>query len=191
MRYFLLVCIFVSVVFADFFVVNHNKKTLLNSAKNAHINLADFHHMVYVKDLKEMLKIQTDEKDFKLKNLHLRFVSIYPKNEYAVAEKSLDTHLFSVVLPKQKNAKILQLFYKQKWYTLLLDKPIKILHESFASIDMKQKDLDIKRLQEQLKQARVAFPLDDKLKTMQMELNNRAANEFNKTSNHMQQGVIF
>jgi hypothetical protein len=54
---------------------------------------------------------------------------------------------------------------------------LKKLHEKFLKIDVHSKDLDLDKAIKDIKQARKKFPLDDKLKMIDMELENRRANE--------------
>ena len=52
------------------------------------------------------------------------------------------------------------------------------LHEKFLKMDVHSKNLDLDKAIKDIKQARKKFPLDDKLKMIDMELENRKANEY-------------
>ncbi len=56
-------------------------------------------------------------------------------------------------------------------------KPLIAFHEKFAAIDMKSKELDLNKIIFEIKQARKIYPLDDKLKMLDIELEHRRANE--------------
>ena len=187
-----------STLFGDVYIVNGSKKVKMTPLKSAKVDFATFRTIAHIDTLqKDFYAIGTGiEKGSSL--LHFRLASIsFSQKNYALCEDNsqamkdeekycIDFHTYA----KQKNV-MLQLFYKKKWYGLLLGSPIKTLHKLFHKLDIDSPDLNIKEVQKYIKEARRAFPLDDKLKTIEMELNNRAANEFNKTSNHMQQGIIF
>ena len=53
-------------------------------------------------------------------------------------------------------------------------------HEIFLKLDVHSKNLDLDKAIKDIKKARVEYPLDDKLKTIDMELENRYANEIKK-----------
>jgi len=59
---------------------------------------------------------------------------------------------------------------------------LKKLHEKFLKIDVHSKNLDLDKAIKDIKQARKKFPLDDKLKMIDMELENRRANEAYKST---------
>jgi len=51
------------------------------------------------------------------------------------------------------------------------------LHNKFLKIDIDSKNLDINQTLKEIKKARIQYPLDDKLKTIYLELENRYANK--------------
>ncbi len=58
-------------------------------------------------------------------------------------------------------------------------KSLKELQDIFLSIDVNSKELDIDRAIKAIKQARETYPLDDKLKMVDIELEHRRASETN------------
>jgi|GEM_PF-6595219 len=50
-------------------------------------------------------------------------------------------------------------------------------HERFLKLDIHSETLDLDKAIKEIKNAREQYPLDDKLKTIDMELENRYANE--------------
>ena len=191
MKLLFVLAFLLSTLTADFIAQDGYKKVSFKASKNSQLNLADFRRMPYLVLKNSSLKVIVSEKNFDVLNAHFRLVDIYPKKDYSLKAKQIDKNTLELDLQSHKDTKVLQVFYDGVWNTVLLDKPMKILRNTFKNIDPTQKDLDVKQVQTLLKQARKAYPLDDKLKTLEMEINNRAANEFNKTSNHMEQGIIF
>ena len=59
---------------------------------------------------------------------------------------------------------------------------LKELQDVFLSIDVNSKNLDLNRAIKAIKQARKQYPLDDKLKMVDIELEHRRANESNKST---------
>ena len=58
------------------------------------------------------------------------------------------------------------------------------LHSKFLKIDVNSEELDLDKAIKDIKQARKKFPLDDKLKMIDIELEHRRANEsYNSTKN--------
>ncbi len=53
-------------------------------------------------------------------------------------------------------------------------------HEVFLKLDVHSKSLDLEKAIKDIKKARAEYPLDDKLKMVDMELENRYANELKK-----------
>ena len=191
MKILFLLVLFISLANADFFVLQNNHKIKMQASKSSQIKLDSFRKLPKTSSDKNIINIEVSEKNFEFEDAHFRVLDLYPSREYSITAKTDKDKLLKLNVSQFKSAKVLQVFYHGTWNSILLDKPINILHNSFSKIDMKQKDLDVKKVQNLLKQARIAYPLDDKLKTLEMEINNRAANEFNKTSNHMQQGIVF
>ncbi|EHP29098.1 hypothetical protein SMGD1_0571 [Sulfurimonas gotlandica GD1] len=56
-------------------------------------------------------------------------------------------------------------------------KPLEELHKKFSEIKINSDELDLNQTIEAIKQARQAYPLDDKLKTIEIELEHKKANE--------------
>ena len=59
----------------------------------------------------------------------------------------------------------------------MLSKPLKELQEIFLAIDINAKELDLDKAIKAIKLARKKYPLDDKLKMVDIELEHRKANE--------------
>lgn len=61
-------------------------------------------------------------------------------------------------------------------------KPLEKLHKEFSQININSNELNLNKTIEAIKQARKAYPLDDKLKTIEIELEHKKANEASKNS---------
>jgi len=61
--------------------------------------------------------------------------------------------------------------------TLIYADSLKAYHEYFLNLDVHAKSLDLQKEINAIKKARSEFPLDDKLKMVDIELENRLANE--------------
>ncbi len=61
-------------------------------------------------------------------------------------------------------------------------KPLEVLHDKFFSLNIDAKDFDLQKAIKEIKQARKLYPLDDKLKMIDMKLENKRANETYKST---------
>lgn len=59
----------------------------------------------------------------------------------------------------------------------LFSKSLDEYHDIFLKIDVHSKEIDVEKLIQDIRKARAKYPLDDKLKMVDMELENRYANE--------------
>ncbi|WP_321777671.1 hypothetical protein [Sulfurimonas sp.] len=61
-------------------------------------------------------------------------------------------------------------------------KPLKLLQDKFLNLDINAKDFDLKKFIDEIKEARKLYPLDDKLKMIDIKLENKRANESYKST---------
>ncbi|WP_324172583.1 hypothetical protein [Sulfurimonas sp.] len=61
-------------------------------------------------------------------------------------------------------------------------KPLQILHDKFLNLDIDAKGFDLQKAIKEIKQARKLYPLDNKLKMIDMKLENKRANEAYKST---------
>ncbi len=85
---------------------------------------------------------------------------------------------FEVVITKQDN-KITSSSQASK---AIESRSLKELQDVFLSIDVDSKNLNLDRAIKAIKQARKQYPLDDKLKMVEIELEHRRANESNNST---------
>jgi len=57
-----------------------------------------------------------------------------------------------------------------------------ILHEKFGNLDLNSQNLDLEQTIREIKEARKAYPLDDKLKMIDIELEHKRANKSYETT---------
>lgn len=60
--------------------------------------------------------------------------------------------------------------------------PLTVLHSKFENLDLEATGLDLEKNLAELEEARKLYPLDDKLKTMSIELNHKLANQTSQES---------
>jgi len=190
-----IVILLCSWLFGDFFVMQHGKKISFTSLQKIPFDYAVLKELAQIdtKQFQGTLLIQSDT-PVSLNEMHPRLIQLDTTRHAIALKPHRETPLsFSLKLPQKSGEDItLELFYQQKWYVVLLQKPLFLLHQHFEHIKMKNlSDEELQEVLSHLDAARKLYPLDDKLKTLQMELNNKKADRFNKTSNHMQQGIIF
>jgi len=69
------------------------------------------------------------------------------------------------------------LFLTVCFFSFIYADSLKEYHNYFLNLDVHAKHLDLKKEINAIRKARSEFPLDDKLKMVDMELENRLANE--------------
>lgn len=61
-------------------------------------------------------------------------------------------------------------------------KPLEKLHRKFLNLDMNDKHLDLKKAIKEIKDARKIYPLDNKLKMVDIELEHKRTNQSNHST---------
>lgn len=189
MRIFASLALLFSLALADFFVVSGDKKVEMTPLTTGKIDFSSFKDIASIERKNNELNAQGKEIAFNHRHLNFRLATIgltqtnYSITEFSSkAEDASDTYEISFDNYTRDDGVMLQLFYKNRWYAVVLGDPLTILQDMFLSIDIDSEELDLDRAIESIKQARKAFPLDSKLKTVDMELENRRANEVFKSS---------
>lgn len=189
MRIFASLALLFSLALADFFVVSGDKKVEMTPLTTGKIDFSSFKDIASIERKNNELNAQGKEIAFNHRHLNFRLATIgltqtnYSITEFSSkAEDASDTYEISFDNYTRDDGVMLQLFYKNRWYAVVLGDPLTILQDMFLSIDIDSEELDLDRAIESIKQARKAFPLDSKLKTLDMELENRRANEVFKSS---------
>jgi len=194
MKTLLLLTLFYSMIFADFFVVNGNQKVKMSPLKTGKIDFSTFKTIAFIERGNEELHALAQEPEFNHRHLNFRISTIgLTQSNYYLTEWSKPSkekaQSYEVNFDDytREDGVMLQLFYKNRWYAAILGKPLEILHDMFLKLDMESVDLE--KAITAIKQARVAYPLDDKLKMVEIELEHRFADE--KVEKHKQIKVDF
>lgn len=185
---FLLAFLFSS-IFADFYIVNGDKKVKMTSLETGKIDFSTFKNIAYIQRANDKLHAFSEEIAFNHRHLNFRLATIglvqlnYTLTEFSKkAKNNSDSYYIDFDNYTREDGVMLQLFYKNNWYAVVLGNPLHVLQDMFLKIDVHSKELDLIRAIKAIKQARAAFPLDDKLKMVDLELENRKANEAHTSS---------
>ncbi len=184
-------------VFAEFYIVSGEKKVQMTPLKNGTVDFSTFNKIAYIERGNDELHVMGEEIAFNHRHLNFRLVTLgLTQTNYTITEwsekakNSSHTYYINFDNYTRDDGVMLQLFYKNRWYGVLLGKPLDILHNIFLNLDIKSNDLDLEKALKAVKAARRAYPLDDKLKMVEMELDSKKANE--KVSNEKGQlRIIF
>ncbi len=184
-------------VFADFYIVSGEKKVKMTPLKNGTVDFSTFNKIAYIERGNNELHVVGKEVAFNHRHLNFRLVTLGLKQtNYTItqwsekAKNSSDTYYINFDNYTRDDGVMLQLFYKNRWYGVVLGNPLKILHKIFLSIDIKSDTYDLKKALVAIKQARRAYPLDDKLKTVEIELDYKKANQEHSRSSKEQNKQI-
>jgi len=184
MRVLFVLGLLISMLFGDFYIVDGDKKVKMTPLETGKIDFSTFRKIAHIKRSNNELHAFGDEIAFNHRHLNFRLATIglvqtnYTITEWSEkAKESSDSYYINFDNYTREDGVMLQLFYKNRWYAVVLGDPLKILHKLFLGLDIHSKDLDLEKAMKAIKQARAAYPLDDKLKMVEMELDNKRANE--------------
>lgn len=185
-------------LFADFFIVNGSQKVKMTSLDTGVIDFSTFKNIAKIKRDNTELHAYGEEVAFNHRHLNFRLATIaLPQRNYSItewtqkAENASDEYHINFDNYTREDGVMLQLFYKNNWYAVVLGEPLDILHQMFSKIDLSAKELDVSAVMTAIKQARVAFPLDNELKQVEIEIENRYINELKTKQNYKQEMVKF
>ena len=177
MRLLLLATLLFSSIFADFYIVNGDQKVKMSSLVTGKIDFSTFNTISKVHRGNDELHAFGDEIAFNHRHLNFRLATIgliqsnYTITEWSEkAEDSSSEYYINFDDYTREDGVMLQLFYKNNWYVVVLGEPIKILHDIFSA-----KNLDVKKALPAIKQALVAFPNDKLLNRVHKELEEEQA----------------
>lgn len=198
MKYLLLVLLVSVSLFADFYIVNGSQKVKMTPLDTGVIDFSTFNNIAKIQRENSELHAYGKEVAFNHKHLNFRLVTItLPQSNYSIgawsqkAQDKSDEYYINFNNYTRENGVMLQLFYKNKWYAVVLGEPLEILQTLFNGLDVKAAELDVPKAIEAIKQARAAFPLDNQLKRVEMELENRYINDLKNKTEHKQKRVEF
>jgi hypothetical protein len=185
-------------LFADFYVVNGTQKVKMTPLTTGVIDFSTFKDIAKIQRDNAELHAYGKEVAFNHRHLNFRLATIaLPQRNYSITEWSKkaqnksDEYYINFDNYKREDGVMLQLFYKNKWYAVVLGEPLEILHAMFSKLDLDAKELDVSAVMKAVKQARVAFPLDNELKQVEMQIENRYINELKTKQTYKQEIVKF
>jgi hypothetical protein len=194
----LLALLFSVTLFADFYIVNGTQKVKMTTLSTGVIDFSTFKNIAKIQRDNTELHAYGEEVAFNHRHLNFRLATIaLPQRNYSITEWSQkaqdksDEYYIDFDNYTREDGVMLQLFYKNNWYAVVLGEPLDILHKMFTKIDLNAKDLDISSVRTAVKQARVAFPLDNELKQVEMEIENRYINELKAKQTYKQEIIKF
>ncbi len=184
LRFLLALMILSASVFADFYIVSGEKKVKMTPLSSGDVDFSTFNTIAHIKRGNDELHVVGKEVAFNHRHLNFRLVSLGLKQtNYTITEwsekakNSSDTYYINFDNYTRGDGMMLQLFYKNRWYGVVLGDPLTILHTIFLKLDTNSKRLDLQKALSKIDEAVRAFPLDDKLKMVKMELDFRETNE--------------
>ncbi|MBA3025931.1 MAG: hypothetical protein FP820_05910 [Sulfurimonas sp.] len=198
MKFLLLALLFSVTLCADFYIVNGSQKVKMTPLSTGAIDFSTFKDIAKIQRNNSELHAYGEEVAFNHRHLNFRLATIslnqenYTMTEWSKkAENKSDEYHINFADYTRDDGVMLQLFYKNNWYAVVLGEPLKILHNLFNKIDINSKELDVENAIKAVKQAREAFPLDDELKRVEMELKNRYANDLKTKKEYKQERIEF
>ncbi|MBU1216872.1 hypothetical protein KJ870_08690 [bacterium] len=198
MKFLLLALLFSATLCADFYIVNGSQKVKMTPLSTGAIDFSTFKDIAKIQRNNSELHAYGEEVAFNHRHLNFRLATIslnqenYTMTEWSKkAENKSDEYHINFADYTRDDGVMLQLFYKNNWYAVVLGEPLKILHNLFNKIDVNSKELDVENAIKVVKQAREAFPLDDELKRVEMELKNRYANDLKTKKEYKQERIEF
>lgn len=191
MKIVFLISLLFGVVFGDFFIVSGNQKVKMTPLSTGKIDFATFDTIATIERGNNELHAMGEEVAFNHKHLNFRLSTIdltqtnYSLGEWSKqAQESANTHYISFDGYTRIDGVMLQLFYKNNWYSVVLGEPLKILQNLFSKLDMNEKNFDVTQALVAVKQARTAFPNDEILKNAEIKLEEKRANDTNNPSKY-------
>ena len=182
----LLLVLSFSVALADFYIVNGDKKVKMTSLTTGKIDFATFNTIAHIQRGNEELHAMGDEVAFNHRHLNFRLSTIglvqtnYTITEWSEkAKEASDTYYINFDDYSREDGVMLQLFYKNRWYAVVLGEPLIILQELFS-----REDLDVRKALKAIKRARQAYPHDELLQKAQKDLEEKRANQTNSPSKY-------
>jgi hypothetical protein len=197
-KFLLLALLFSVTLCADFYIVSGSQKVKMTPLSTGAIDFSTFKDIAKIQRNNSELHAYGEEVAFNHRHLNFRLATIslnqenYTMTEWSKkAENKSDEYHINFADYTRDDGVMLQLFYKNNWYAVVLGEPLKILHNLFNKIDVNSKELDVENAIKAVKQAREAFPLDDELKRVEMELKNRYANDLKTKKEYKQERIEF
>jgi len=164
MRLWLLLAFFIVNVWGDFYIVSGDRKVKLAPMPSGKIDFKTLDTLPQLKEYDKALYLESVNEDLNHRHANTRFATIgltqynYTVTEYT--EKVSETQdLFRTRYDRILPDHVLELFYHNNWYGIVLGDTQAILYALFDD-----ESLEPKKAYAKVKEARVAYPDDEKLK---------------------------
>ncbi|MBU1659675.1 hypothetical protein KKG72_11600 [bacterium] len=192
MRVLVFLTLFFSFVFADFFIVSEDKKVKMTSLATGKIDFSTFSAIAKVERGNKELHAMGDEIAFNHRHLNFRLATIdlvqsnYTITEWSEkAQDSSNDYYINFADYTREDGVMLQLFYKNKWYAVVLGEPLEILQKLFS-----QDGLEAKVALEKIKRARLAFKEDEMLQKLEAKFESLALKQIDKNAKYKKQEAV-
>lgn len=164
MRLLLLISLFFVNLWGDFYIVSGDQKVKLAPMPSGKIDFKQLNTLPQLKSYNKTLYLESVDEDLNHRHANTRFATIgltqynYTVTEYT--EKASETKdIFHTRYDKILPDHVLELFYHNRWYGVVLGDTKAILYSLFDD-----EELDANKAYAKVKEARVAYPNDEKLK---------------------------
>jgi hypothetical protein len=165
MRYFLFLFLLTGSLLADFYIISKDKKVKMTEFETGQIDFAWFGDFASIHREDDELHAMGDEIAFNHKHLNFRIATIdIPQSNTSLTEYSQkssdasDKYYIDFAKHKREDGAMLQLFYHNKWYGVILGDPKEALYTLFG-----RDDLASDKAIEGLQRALLAFENDSYL----------------------------
>ena len=164
MRLLLFLGLLLSQLSADFYIVSSNERVKLAPMPSGNIDFKTLDTLPQLKNYDKELYLESVGEELNHRHANTRFATIgMTQYNYTVTEytkKVSDTQdIYHTHYDKILHDHVLELFYHNNWYGVVLGNTKEILYALFDD-----EGLDAKKAYAKVKEARVAYPDDAKLK---------------------------
>ena len=179
MRALLFCVLFATSLMADFYIISKDQKVKMTEFETGQIDFALFGDFASIDRGNDELHAMGDEVAFNHKHLNFRIATIdIPQSNTSLTEYSQkaadasDKYYIDFAKHKREDGAMLQLFYHNKWYGVILGDPKEALYRLFG-----RDDLESDKAIEGLQRALLAFTNDNYLKQRLAFYQKKQANE--------------
>jgi len=198
MKVLFFVLFFASSVFANFYIINGEQKVKMTSLSTGKIDFSTFGNVASVQRGNSELNAYGDEIAFNHRHLNFRLATIgLTQSNFTITEWSekadalSEEYFINFADYTREDGIMLQLFYKNRWYAVVLGNPLEILQTMFLKIDVNSQELDVDRALEAIGQARIAFASDERLRSVETKLRRRHLDDLKNRKTFKRETIDF
>lgn len=190
MRIIFLATLLCGYIFGDIYVVSKEQKVKMTPLITGVVDYSTFDTIAKITRDDKGIHVVAVEQDFVPRHLNFRIVTLeLPQSNMTITSwvKPLGANSYEIEFDNftTDDGVMLQLFYHNKWYAALFGEPEEVLENLF-----KQEDLDPIKAYEAIKQARVAFSENKKLKNLEKVWHVRASKTIDPDAKYKKQEKI-